>query len=446
MSEEKHNDYTEDGEIEIDLRRLLNVFRKWSKLIIVMTLLCAFAAGIVSAFILPPVYQANTLLMVAQATDKLQSQPTAANTGDDLDQVVNTISRLPVLTMNTYLGQLQSEALMKRVIKKLDLDEEGITPADLSTMIEAEVVQDSNLIQVKVNNNDPELAARIANTLTEEYLQLMTDKNKEQMSRSVTFLDEQQAKNNKSLEKAEQALKDYQSQPRGVAVLQAEFTKKSTDLADLTSRQSLAQVELRQLTSGVNQIQAELSVTSNMVTVDNYNPNTGSIVKGQEVNPVYVNLAQQLGEKKAALAEKQGEVQGLNTMVSAMSAELDALQAELAQKTIDQDKLQREVDRLKKTSETLAQKGTETQIAKSIDLGDTSVTVVSEASIPGEPVKPNKKLNVAIAAVLGLVIFTLLAFVLEYLDNTIKTPEDVAREVELPVLGLIPKAEPNSTP
>jgi hypothetical protein len=74
-----------------------------------------------------------------------------------------------------------------------------------------------------------------------------------------------------------------------------------------------------------------------MVTVDNYNPNTGSIVKGQEVNPVYVNLAQQLGEKKAALAEKQGEVEGLYAMVSSMSADLDTLQAELAQKTIDQD-------------------------------------------------------------------------------------------------------------
>lgn len=81
----------------------------------------------------------------------------------------------------------------------------------------------------------------------------------------------------------------------------------------------------------------------------------------------------------------------------------------------------------------------EIQIAKSIDLGDTTITVISEASIPGSPIRPNKKLNIAIAAVLGLMTFTLLAFVLEYLDNTIKTPEDVSNQLGLPVLGVIPR-------
>jgi len=42
-------------------------------------------------------------------------------------------------------------------------------------------------------------------------------------------------------------------------------------------------------------------------------------------------------------------------------------------------------------------------------------------------------------------VFTLLAFVLEYLDNTLKTPEDVTRELELPVLGVIPKATKANT-
>ena len=65
--------------------------------------------------------------------------------------------------------------------------------------------------------------------------------------------------------------------------------------------------------------------------------------------------------------------------------------------------------------------------------------MVSEASVPSHPVKPNKKLNIAIAVVLGLMIFTLLAFVLEYLDNTLKTPEDINKELGLPVLGVIPK-------
>lgn len=53
------------------------------------------------------------------------------------------------------------------------------------------------------------------------------------------------------------------------------------------------------------------------------------------------------------------------------------------------------------------------------------------------PVKPNKKLNVAIALVLGLMVSIGLAFLLEYLDNRIRTVDDVRRYLDLPVLGMV---------
>jgi capsular polysaccharide biosynthesis protein len=430
----------EDEEMEIDLRQIINVLKKWRKLIIVMTLLCGFAAGILSFFVLPPIYQAQTLLMVTQATDKLQATPTTTSSadGENLDNLDN-VSRLPVLTMSTYLGQLKSEALMNRIIKKLHLNPEQYNASALAGMIDAQVVQDSNLIQVNVTSPDRLLASRIANTLSDEYLKLMTEKNQEQMSRSVAFLEKQKKINDKELDKAEEKLKELMSQPRGVAVLEAEFTKLSEDSVNANSTLKTTRVEIQQLNSSINVLTNELASTSKIISVDQFNENTGNTYKSQEVNPVYVTLSQQLSEKKTALAEKQGQYEALNIQVGELSAELDAQQADLAAKKLDQDKLQSEVDRLKKTSETLAQKGTETQISKSIDLGDTSVIVVSAASIPTSPVKPNKTLNIAIALVLGLIIFTLLAFLLEYMDNTLKTPEDIARELELPVLGMIPK-------
>ncbi|MCL6560329.1 MAG: lipopolysaccharide biosynthesis protein, partial [Firmicutes bacterium] len=104
-----------------------------------------------------------------------------------------------------------------------------------------------------------------------------------------------------------------------------------------------------------------------------------------------------------------------------------------------------EVDRLKETLNTLASKTTETQIARSLDLGQTTVVVVSDAATPTKPVKPNKKLNVAVALILGAIAFTGLAFVLEHLDYTVKAPEDVAQHLELPVLGVIPLATPKTS-
>jgi len=443
LTDSRRDSYAAEEEIEIDLRQILKVLKKWRKLIIIMTLLSALSAGFISYFVIDPLYQAKTLLMVTQATDKLQTTPTQQTGQDGLDNVVNTVSRMPVLTMNTYLGQLKSEALMKRIISKLELT--GYTPGGLAGMIEAAIVKDSNLIEIKVNNGSPELASKIANTLSEEYLKLMTENNQEQMSRSVTFLDNQGKITDTDLQKAVEALKQFQSQPRGVAVLEAEFTKKSQDRVNFDSRLMTVQVEIQQLNYGVSSLEQELASVPKTVSVQKWNDATGTISSFQEVNPLYVSLAQQLAEKKASLAEKQGESQGLQVLVDSMANDLDNLQAELADKKAEQDKLQRDVDRLKQTSETLAKKGTETQIAKSIDLGDTSVVVISEANIPTGPVKPNKKLNVAIAMVLGLMAFTLLAFILEYLDNTLKTPDDISRELNLPVLGIIPvKTENNS--
>lgn len=432
----------EFAEEVIDLRQYLRVLSKWKKVIAAGTLLAVFTAAVLSFFVLPPVYEAQTLLLVTMATEK---QPQVVQTPQGgLEQVVGTVSRLPVLTMNTYLGQLKSEVLLQRVIDKLNLDPNLYTPRTLAEKIKATVVKDSNLIDVRVQNRDPQLAARIANTLSHEYLQLLSEKNQEKMSRSVEFLKQQREATEKELQKATEELKKFQAQPRGVAVLEQEFKKKSEDLASYESQLKVAGVELEQLSASVSLLEKELAATPQTIQVEKLDPDTGKIVTARDVNPVYASVAQKLAEKKAALAEKQAQVQGLSSVVEGLRGELDKLQAELTAKKLEQDKLQSEVDRLKQTVDTLAQKTTETEIAKSVDLGDTTVIVVSEASVPAHPIKPKKKLNIAVAFVLGLLASTALAFVLEHLDYTIKTPEDVTRYLELPVVGVIPLVTPRN--
>ncbi|MFJ8512864.1 YveK family protein [Lysinibacillus xylanilyticus] len=68
-----------------------------------------------------------------------------------------------------------------------------------------------------------------------------------------------------------------------------------------------------------------------------------------------------------------------------------------------------------------------------------NVNILSPALLPENPspVKPNKMLNMAIAAVLGLMIGVGLAFLLEYLDTTVKTESDVEELLQLPIIGLV---------
>ena len=69
-----------------------------------------------------------------------------------------------------------------------------------------------------------------------------------------------------------------------------------------------------------------------------------------------------------------------------------------------------------------------------------AIKVMDEAELPETPVKPNKGLNIAIGLFLGMIVSGSLAFMLEFMDKTIKTEEDVAKYLkDLPVIGIIPK-------
>ena len=70
-----------------------------------------------------------------------------------------------------------------------------------------------------------------------------------------------------------------------------------------------------------------------------------------------------------------------------------------------------------------------------------NVNIIDHAVTPEVPVKPNKKLNIVIAGIVGLMVALSLVFLLEFLDRTIKSTDDVKRYLDLPVLGVIPKID-----
>ena len=69
------------------------------------------------------------------------------------------------------------------------------------------------------------------------------------------------------------------------------------------------------------------------------------------------------------------------------------------------------------------------------------IQVIDKAILPQGAIKPNKMMNVAIAAVLGMMIGLFIVFLLEYLDNKIKTPQDIEKHLGLSVIGVIPNED-----
>lgn len=87
----------------------------------------------------------------------------------------------------------------------------------------------------------------------------------------------------------------------------------------------------------------------------------------------------------------------------------------------------------------IANKVAEVFMVKVVDIMQVdNVKVIDTAEVPDKPVKPNKKMNVAIGFILGLMVGFGIVFIIEYFDNTIKTADDIKKYLDLPVIGTIP--------
>lgn len=70
-----------------------------------------------------------------------------------------------------------------------------------------------------------------------------------------------------------------------------------------------------------------------------------------------------------------------------------------------------------------------------------NVRIIETVEVPERPISPNVKMNIAIAFLLGLMISIGLVFLLEYLDNTYKSKEQLEKDLDIPVVGVIPNLE-----
>ncbi len=232
-------------------------------------------------------------------------------------------------------------------------------------------------------------------------------------------------------------LKNFESQPGGVAFLEQQFNTKNQDLSKYQSMLHEVKIELRQAEAGAAQLERELANTPKTIMV----PVIGDSQSGymtEEPNPVYVNLSQEYAARTTKVSEAIAKLNTIESIIGQIRGEVDRIQKDLTERKVEKEKLESEKTRLDNARKLLAEKVTQTQIARSIDLGDTAISIVSPAMVPSNPVKPNKLLNMAIAFVLGLMIAVFVAYIIEYLDNTIKNSQDVINKLNAPLLGVIP--------
>ncbi|MGI6162264.1 MAG: GumC family protein, partial [Christensenellales bacterium] len=284
-----------------------------------------------------------------------------------------------------------------------------------------------------VKNKDKALAAEIANTVANKFTLHVSEIAKTQADKSSNYIKTQLETEKAKLDEALVEYKNYLSQPQGLIELQKEVDSKTdlitsykTDLlnTEIGEKRIIASLiaAKEELENTSDKVLLKKSITDDSILTQYTGNKTGKAIEdianinleSEEINNVYINLKSQVNNYEIKLSEIKAEKEALAKALETTRNELETLQANLADKQHQDNIIRQKVDFAQSTYEAFLKKYEEIRILKSSDIGDASIIVVSPAVEPLRPVEPNKKLNLAIAAVLGLMLGTFIAFFTEY--------------------------------
>jgi capsular exopolysaccharide synthesis family protein len=461
------------GMPDLDLATLWRIVSEWRWLI-----LGAVGVSVVGAIIVTllttPLYRASATLEInPPSVEILQESKGQAVVPNDSQFLA------------TQYGLLRSRSLAERVAQQLNLasnpeflDSEAdratrqkIAAGMLMNSFEVEPVPTSRLVKISYSSPSPELASRITNSFADSFINTNLERRYEASSYAREFLQNQISKVKRELEKSERQLHAY-AQQQGIITtarfpdapnsdtnsLQGEsLIEINTKLSDAQARRIAAEQAYRQAlnvgqtaevatqTLGLRSNRAALE-SEYQEKLEKFKPDYPDMVRLRaRIDSLDKAIAQEgstlkSGHVTTALAEFRAAAaaeRALQARVGELKGEVLNLRSRKIQYTI----LQREVDTNRSLYDALLQRYKEIGVAGGI--GTNQVSVVDRAETPGAPYKPNLPLNLAIGLGLGLVGGVGGALAFEFINDTIKTPDDVREKLRLASLGVIPRKQGN---
>lgn len=458
---------------EMDLLELWEILAKRKGLIITLFVLSIIAAGVANV-VMEPVYEVSATLMANSKTGSLAAlDPLSALTGGSNRNVA----------LQNYVHLLKSRTILEGAMLKSGW--ETVTDNDIDKItkkLSIQPIQGTDIIKISMQSNDPKAAEEFVNNLVDVFITATRDANRLDLRTAREFLTEQLQLVAANLEAAEERLREYKERERilepseEIKVVLQHFAYLESVLADISLAKIDAQqkiYEIEQKLQGVDQIITSSTVVQENPMVRNYQSRlaeleitlSGLRERYTERHPSIISIQAEIEETKGRLAQEVERVVGSETLTRnpiyselygqliAMQVELAALEAKeaamiqlqqmnednylkLPAKELELIRLIRDVTVAEEIYVMLMTRNEEIRINEAMHAG--SLQAIDRAIVPEEPIKPRKMLNFAIAGVLGLFVGAGIAFLLDYVDNTIKTKEEAEKILGLPVLGQIP--------
>jgi len=320
----------------------------------------------------------------------------------------------------------------------------------------------SQIVNVSYVFPDPQFAALAANTLAETYVEQNLELKQAATRKTLEWLAAQIAEQERKVQQSEQALANYREQQNALSLGDVNVVANRLNyFNDQASRARALRVQKETLYNQIKGLRADDPAADTYPVIAQNGAIQRIKLELQKLEQDRRELSQRYGElhpemKKLAAAIEdararlQAEVAKVVESVrqeyesalqeerrlAAQYAEAEREAAELNRKSIDYSVLENQAKTNREIYQRLLQQQQELQVASNSKANN--VRLADRAEVPGAPFTPNIPRNLAVALAVGLALGLALAFGLDYLDDTIKTPEDITRRLNIPFLGLVP--------
>ena len=448
---------------------LILLKRRWTVLT-VMGVLTALVA--IVSFREQPVYEATARVEVEADTPQIQSL-------NDLFRGAPGYSDDAFL--QTQVNVLKSENLAWRTVQQLGLGgnaefapasaggerltEKSLTAAQNGLIqsfrrhLRVQLMRDSRMIEVTFESADPQLAARAANALVNNYTEYNFHEKYDATREASGFMEQQLDELKAKVEKSQQAMVDYERRNLTVdigdkqSVVEQKLAALSADLTtaenERIEKQSL--YELMQSNNSEATLAAQDSLLQSLDekyaslredyvdAVGQYGPNFPKAKRLQDQLSEIQSMMER--ERRRLVARIRNEYMaalGRERLLAAAVAHEKEEVGKLNQLSIEHNLLKREFETNQQLYASLLQHLKDATV--SAGLRATNIHLVDSALVPPSPVRPKIMYNIAIGLLVGLVLGVTLAIVEESLDTSIKSAEDLERVVGAPTLSVVPLA------
>ena len=371
------------AEESMELRQYLFIFKRWAWLLIIGALL-GMLGGYAGSLYQTPIYQSTTKALISRPPDQRISDPYSSYYDDQQTAI-------------TYTQLILTQPVIEMASERLGF------PVSAG-QINVQQTRDTQIVSVTAEDPNPQRAAGIANTLIQ------------------VFIEYNEGLQSSRYQDSEDSIQSQLTQVEGqVASIQAEIDQLSS--AGLVEQKQKVETQIADLQNQVTALKVEIVdlqpkaasgwQPTPTLTTEQYTSIQEREAQIQQLEPV-LKLYQQIYANML--------VQGTNN-VSSSDTRLTSLQTNLALYQQIHSNLLNSYESIR-----LERMRTTTNI------------VQLEKAEPGEfPVRPRPLTNIALGSVVGLMLAAGIVTLIEYLDDTIKTPDDVTQLMDLPVVGYIGK-------